>query len=409
MLNTMNELLLEPTVYHKGIVQFLKEYSPDFWEMYQSQGTKESLSEETLTLLLKNSVRLDTETHNRVYTTGEEVKSKLSLDAPLTFYQAPDTGAKNAMLYFVPQEIHIVFQGDIIDALDESELKALIAHEMSHYKLWTIDNGVYYITDRLLENNADCENASVSQIITARNYQLYNELYADMGSLYVTEDLFSVISALIKIQTGLKKTNVQAFLEQAEELSQKGDIFSEGHSHPEAIIRARALELLESDTPDVGMSIAKMIEGKLSIETIDVLQQVALQKLTRELLCWYLSPEWMQGETMLTHAAFLGIKKEHITPEIPDNMFERVADWGEAFQPYFCYLLLDFVALDNDLEDIPLVRALYIADELGFRTSMEKLICKELKFRKNYLGIIWNQKDEIFRKAELTTNKGVEA
>lgn len=409
MFSNTSDPQLEPTTYHKNVVHFLKHNSPEFWEMYQTQATRENLSSETLSLLLKNSVRLDSETHHKVYAIGKEVARKLECEVPVTFYQTTDVGSKNAMLFFVPEEIHIVFQGDILETLDELEMKALIAHEIGHYRLWTIENGTYYITDRLLENNADCENASVSQIVTTRNYQLYNEIFADMGSLFVTEDLHAVISALIKIQTGLKKTNVAAFLEQAEELSQKGDIFSEGYTHPEAIIRARALELLDSDIADSEKRIAEMIEGTPTIEKMDVLLQEKLQRITKEVVIWYLSPLWMQGDALITHAGFLGIQRSDISPELSETLLEEVTGLGDSFDDYFSYILIDFVALDNDLEDIPLVRALYIADELGIRSSFEKLICKELKYRKNYLGILWSQKDEIFQKAEMNWNKEQEA
>lgn len=409
MTDILPKFELNPPQYHKDVVEYIQSHSPQLWEMYQTGGTKSSLSEETTSLLLKNSVRLDSQTHEKLYSLAETAKEKLDISAPFSFYQTTDIGLKNAMLYFVPDEIHIVLQGDILESLSDSELTALIAHEMSHFKLWSIDGSSYYITDRILDTNADHANASVGQILTARNYQLYTEIFADLGSLYVTEDLDAVISTLIKIETGLKKTNVKAFLEQAEELSQKGDIFTEGNTHPEAIIRARALSLKSSSAEDYDQQLKKMIEGVVSLERLDVLSQLALQKVTQEIITWYLAPMWMQDDTLITHSGFYNISKKSITSELSEDLIERTTEFGEQFHNYFTYILLDFVAINHDLEDVPLVRALYIAEELGFRAVFEKAVCKELKYRKNFLKILWSQKSEIFKKAEENFSKDKEA
>src|SRR5260370_1076665 len=75
----------------------------------------------------------------------------------------------------------------------------------------------------------------------ARHYQLYTEILADRGSFCVTRDVNPVIAGLVKIQTGLSQVSPASYLKQAEEIFSKGNVATEGLSHPEAFIRARAL------------------------------------------------------------------------------------------------------------------------------------------------------------------------
>ena len=47
-------------------------------------------------------------------------------------------------------------------------------------------------------------------------------------------------------------------------------------------------------------------------------------------------------------------------------------------QEYFLYLLLDYVALDRQLEELPLACGLRWTDDLGVTGAFEKLVTKEL-------------------------------
>ena len=46
---------------------------------------------------------------------------------------------------------------------------------------------------------------------------------------------------------------------------------------------------------------------------------------------------------------------------------------------YLCYVLLDFVTADPELEDVPLAAALVMSRELGLDAQWEKIVVRELK------------------------------
>jgi len=67
--------------------------------------------------------------------------------APVTLYQAGGDGA-NAALFYLRDEVHIVFQGKIATALKEDEFRALLGHEIGHHRLFHEDGGAYRVADQ---------------------------------------------------------------------------------------------------------------------------------------------------------------------------------------------------------------------------------------------------------------------
>jgi hypothetical protein len=55
---------------------------------------------------------------------------------------------------------------------------------------------------------------------------------------------------------------------------------------------------------------------------------------------------------------------------------------GTNVRDYLCYVLLDFAAVDPDLESEPLREAFKLTSELGWDSRLESLIVKELKMKK---------------------------
>ena len=69
---------------------------------------------------------------------------------------------------------------------------------------------------------------------------------------------------------------------------------------------------------------------------------------------------------------------------------------------YFCYLLLDFVTADPDLEDLPLAAALELSRHLALDAQFEKLAAKELKKKLRDLRRLREQAAEMLAKAEVS-------
>jgi len=234
---------LEPLPYHVELRDYLKSHERDLWNWFASARAQADYTENLRMELLKSTYRLDPEGHPELYQSVEEAKAGLQLEIPVTIYQAQNSPEPNAALYFIPGEGHVVFSGPVLTLLNAEEIKSVLGHELAHYHLWGSEGGEFHIADRLIQAVANDPRASASHEQTARRYQLYTEIYADRGSLCVTGDVFPVVAGLVKIQTGLTQISASGYLKQAEEIFAKGNVATEGLSHPEAFIRARALAL----------------------------------------------------------------------------------------------------------------------------------------------------------------------
>jgi hypothetical protein len=67
---------------------------------------------------------------------------------------------------------------------------------------------------------------------------------------------------------------------------------------------------------------------------------------------------------------------------------------------YFCYLLLDFVTCDADLEEAPLAAAFLFLQEVGMASEFTPLVKKELKLSKRLLQKVEKDAAKIIRQAE---------
>lgn len=390
---------LEPLPYHLELRDYLKSEERELWNWFASAQAKADYTENLRLQLLKSTYRLDAEGHPELYASVTEAKNRLQLDIPVTVYQAPSSSELNASLFFIPEEGHIVFSGPVLTLLNADELKSVIGHELAHYHLWRREGGEFHIADRLLQAVASDPRASSSHEQTARRYQLYTEIFADRGSLCVTGDVNPVIAGLVKIQTGLSQVSAPSYLKQAEEIFAKGNVATEGLSHPEAFIRARALALWQEQGNDAEGPISEMIEGAAALDALDLIGQARLSSATRRLLEHLLRPKWFQTPAVLGHAKlFFG----DFQPAAPNCPFapEGLKFADAKLREYVCYVLLDFAKTDPDLDEMPLVAALELSRQLELDTQFEKLAAKELKMKVRDVRRIREQAAELLAKAE---------
>ena len=396
-----SENVLEPLPYHFELKDYLKSEESELWNWFASARAKADYTENLRLELLKSTYRLDAEGHPELYKTVEEAKSRLQLDIPVTLYQAQNSPQINAALFFMPGEGHVVFSGSLLTLLNAEELKSVIGHELAHYHLWGRDNGEFHITDRLILAVANDPRAAASHEQTARRYQLYTEIFADRGSLCVTGDVNTVVGGLVKIQTGLSQVSASGYLKQAEEIFAKGNVATEGLSHPEAFIRARALALWQEQRNDAATHISEMIEGATALDELDVIGQKRLSSATRRLLEFLLRPKWFQTPAVLGHAKLFF---EDFRPAngngsaIPDGLKFPDAKLRE----YLCYVLLDFAKADADLDEMPLAAALELSRQLELDAPFEKLAARELKMKVRDVRRLKEQAAELLAKAEVS-------
>ena len=283
--------------------------------------------------------------------------------------------------------------------LTDAELRALLAHELSHFLLWRAWDGEFIIAEQILAALTHDPLADTPHFASARLMSLYNEVFCDRGSLYVTRDPLVVISMLLKVETQTEEVSPESYLRQAEEVFGHPEEKTEGLSHPEAFIRARAVKLWADGDPEAERKIKEMLEGRPALGNLDLLGQRTVAGLTRRLLDVLLSRRWMQTESVLAHARLFF--EDYVPPEdlledpaLPEDL--RTND--QPMQNYYCYVLLDFVTADRDLEEVPLANALVLAEKLGLKDQFGEIAKRELRLRKKQWESIDQEKEALLAK-----------
>lgn len=369
------------------------------WNWFASAQAQADYTENLRLELLKATYRLEPADHPELHQNVEQARVRLQLDLPVTLYQAQNSPQPNAALCFVPGEGHIVFSGPLLTLLNAEELKSVIGHELAHHCLWGLHNGEFHIAGRLIQAMASDPRAANSHEQTARRFQLYTEIFADRGSLCVTGDVHPVVASLVKIQTGLAQVSAPAYLKQAEEIFAREKVTTEGLSHPEAFIRARALSLWQDRPLEAAAQISRMIEGEDALSELDVIGQSRLTQHTRRLLEQLLQPKWFQTPAVLGHARlFFDDFRPASSKDLASLAGLRSGD-GEL-REYLGYLLLDFVTADRELDELPLAAALEFSRQLELDTQFEKLAAKELNLKVRDLRKLKEQAPEMLAQAE---------
>ncbi len=392
---------LEPLPYQIDLRDYLKSEERELWNWFASAQAKADYIENLRDALLKSTYRLDPEGHPELYQILDAARVRLHLDIPVTLYQAQNSPQINAALYYIPGQGHIVFSGPMFTLLNAEELKSVIGHELAHYILWEREAGEFHIVDRLIHAIANDPRASASHEQSARRYQLYTEIFADRGSFCVTRNTNTVVAGLVKIETGLAQVSAASYLKQADEIFSKGNVATEGLSHPEAFIRARALALWQERRDSAASQIASMIEGDVALDDLDLVGQARLKESTRRLLEQLLQPKWFQTPAVLGHAKrffddFQPAKSKDVTG------LDELKFTETKLREYLCYLLLDFVTADPELDEMPLAAALELSRQLELDAPFEKLAAKELKMKLRDLRRLKEQAAEMLAKVEVS-------
>ncbi len=393
---------LRPLAYHSELRDYLKQHERELWHWFASAQAKADYTGHLRLELLKSTYRLDAGNHPELYRATEEVKTRLALDIPVTVYQAQQSSQLNAALFYIPGEGHLVFSGPVFSLLDGDELKSVIGHELAHYHLWQCEGGEFHIADRLLQAVANDPRAAPSHEQSARWFQLYTEIFADRGALRVTGDIHPIIAGLVKMQTGLTQVSAASYLKQAGEIFAESKMKTEGVSHPEDFIRARALALWSEQGEAATGAIRAMIEGAAALDELDLVGQTRMTKSTRILLEQFLQPKWFQTGAVLGHARMFF---EDFRPAAAKDpaVLDRLKFSDPKLREYLCFVLLDFVAADPELDEMPLAAALEFSRQLEIDSPFEKLVTRELKVKARDVKRLKEQAAEMLARAEVAT------
>ena len=349
--------------------------------------------------LLRTSYRLSPESHERPHRLAREAAQKIGVDVPIVLYQLNQGEHANAGLCFAKGEAHVVLSGPLLSSLHDAELTALLGHELAHHRLFTLEDGTFRVAAELIEASAAHAGAGAAFIEAALRNRRWTEIFADRGAALAAGGIEPGIACLVKVGTGLAQVSAKDYLAQAREVvarlaereTEKGD------THPENAVRAIALELWQAKGEAADDEIATMVEGVITLETLDIVQQRDLSDWTRKLLDRVLAPAWMRTEATLAHARRFFPDYEWSLPPAVEP-----APSG-ALDEYFAYVLLDFAVVDSSLGEVALAQSLTTAAELGLRDAIVALARKELKSTAGALAQLEQRAPSLFERARQQT------
>ena len=398
-------LIPQPLPYHQAIRDHFKDSEEGMWDWFSQSKTQSNHAETVKFDLLKSTYRIDRETNESLYRIADDILKSLGVDIPVTFYQAQSGDGLNASICSMVDEAHIIFRGPVQKRLNETELKALIAHELGHIILWREWDREFLVTQMILSAQTNDPRVQPPHLETARLYQLHTEVFCDRVALQTVEQPGVVIAMLVKIVAGVEEVHSASYLKQAKEIESRGELESKGITHPELYIRALAIDQWanadgEEEQAAASDQIESFLKGKLTIE-LDLLGQKKVSQWTRRLIDVLMTPDWMKTDLNLAHAKAFFEGFEAPTADHNDETLvkELASIDDEQLQQYFIYVLLDFSAADRDLEFAPIAHVLEFANNVGWQESYSVAARKEMRLRKKQMAEIEKTRKQIIEEA----------
>lgn len=372
-------MILSPFPFQQKLKDYFKNQSKT-WDWFANEKIISQQNEAYKTDILKNSYRINKEDEPKIYELLEKAKHKLGVILPITVYQSQYVESNNASIVLLENEAHLVFSGSILKLLNDDELLALLSHELSHVLLYTCDNSEFEIVNRIINAIANDGESELYYHETARIFQLYTELYCDLGAYKVCENINPVITTLVKVNTGLDKVSAESYLEQAKEILERIDSGSEGITHPEIYIRARSLELYAENQDEYFPKIERIISGKIDIQLLNIFSKKDLHQTTKELIDLILKPKWTQSDHAIVLYKHYFTVYERKTDILIDDAFKnKINDSKETTKDYFAYVLIDFALCDTEIKEPFLGHILDLAEQLNLAENVKTILKKELK------------------------------
>jgi hypothetical protein len=388
---------LTPLPQHRALVDWLKTRESEVWQWQADAERLLGDAEEVRLSLLRDTYRMDAAGHPELFAQIAAAREALGLSQIEVFaYQAQGQAAPNAAICYLPGEAHLIFAGPILTLLTPDELRAVIGHELAHHLLWQMDGGDYYLADRILHQSAAHPRASPSHVQSARLWSLATELFADRGAWQVTGCLETAVASLVKTCTGLAQVSGTSYIAQAAEVFSKSKPKTDQLTHPETFMRARALQLWVEEDEGLDAAVEGMLEENDGLEGMNLIQQARLSDLTRRFLRYHLRPEWFRSEAALAHVRLFF---PDFTTDGPGLRAGELAALPKPSREYLCQVMLDFCAVDPDLEDLPLAAAIEQATALECLGHFEKIAAKDLKVKAKDLKRVKEKSAEILAAA----------
>lgn len=393
--------MLAAPAYHRALRTLLESTEPELWAWFtETAAPSDEAMNDAEVELLKTSYRLDGGLHDVLTAYASLAAGQLELTGTVTLYQELGTQERNARVLILGDDVHIVFGGDVLDLLDLGEQQAVLAHELAHVSLWQREDKAYWVLDQLVHRLAADPAAADAVGETARRLRLHTEIFADAISAGITASRDDVISAVVKVNSGLRAVDPEAYLRQARQILEADPASSRGWTHPELHVRVACLAALASADPDT--MIASLIDGPDDLDRVDLLGQLRLQELTgRVLACGHRVANATSNETLSAESGMVGgiaagevqTHEVQIHIELFPSVVQSVVQNSELLDDgvladqepsvrHLCGALLVDVALAADGRATELHRIAPLAQEaerLGVVVEFDKILARAIE------------------------------
>ncbi len=220
--------------------------------------------------LLAGATRATDQDVPRLYRAQHAASLSLACPAP-PVYALPAESSIRAQAVGTDDDCTLLIGADVIDALTDRELVAVVGHELGHVQ----NNHVLYATALFyLQYSSALFVRWIVQpaVMTLQAWSRRAEITCDRAALIATRDLDATLSAMVKVALGPERaaeTDVQEYLRELPKtqrgLSKYGELF---RSYPYLPKRTQALELFAKSQFYRKLTGGEMGEA-LSAEDVD--------------------------------------------------------------------------------------------------------------------------------------------
>ena len=144
-----------------------------------------------------------------------------------------------------------------------------------------------------------------------------------------------------------------------------------------------------------------MIESRTDLKELDLLGQEVVAVWTRRVIDVLLSRKWFQTDPVIAQARLYFADYAPPTEALIDpTLLRDVRMQTKSARDYFCFVLLDFVSADRELDEPSLAAALQVAEQLDMKDRFMELARQELRLRKNQLEKVDHNKAAVLMDAD---------
>ena len=399
-------LQIQQFPYHDAVLKYFQQHEKVRWGAFHDPVVASARESRMQLQLRKSARRLQlVDALPWLY----NVVNSAQLGSPVACYLAATEQQLEVAAVPLLDQPRLIFTGPVLETLTQEEVLALVAGELARLQFWQQQGGEYLSVRQLLGELVEEKQVPRSHELTFHRFQLCADLLADQSALRSCGNAETVVSAMIKCRplpaSIGESLDAASLLEQAQSLWTTADPQAMSASQRGMLLR---IATLQQSLKGADLEIAELeskVTASNNVNELDLLQQLELMNLTRQLICCLLEPAWMQTPAILSYARsyFPKLRDDELVTSSDlqlEQLATRVQQYPESMQDYFCFILLDFVSADRDLKEAPLALALRWTEHLGVTERFREITQRELRLRKMQFAEIVREREQILAGVE---------